>query len=166
MQEFNYIKPEEFLNSWDKDTQNLNYTDFVMFHLINKIGFDLENDFFRSKTVVYSDVLTKDEITDLSFVLIDNLEVFLTSKCISCPLACWKDPNSKIGNVEGIPTLVKDVLANKDAKKIEALSMDIFNYAINPIISKFYESKKRQKKSYIFVSYEKIFGAKNSVLFN
>jgi len=148
MDQHKYIRLDEFFSSWDKKYEQLNHIDYAMFHLINLLGQELENDFFKSETVRYDFALTHDEISDFSFSIVDTLEVFLNNQCLKCPVKCFLDPNGLFKYSPDIPTIVKNVLKDNKSTKADALAIDLLNYVINPIVSKFFKDKKTTEKEY------------------
>ena len=143
-----YIKLDEFFSSWDKTYDALNNIDYAMFHLINLLGEDLENDFFKSENVHYEYVLSHEAISDFSFAIVDTLEVFLNNRCVRCPVKCFRNPEDVFKSSDDIPTIVKTVIIDDESKNKEALSIDLLNYVINPMVSKFFKTKETEDKEY------------------
>ena len=148
MDQHNFIRLEEFFSSWDKEYDQLNNIDYAMFHLINLLGQDLENTFFKSDMVRFDFALTHDEISDFSFSIVDTLEVFLNNQCLNCPVKCFMMPDAEFKEQSGIPTIVKNVLKDGKPKNVDALAIDLLNYVINPIVSKFFKAKRIEGNDY------------------
>ena len=145
-QQTNYINFREFINSWNKIYKDLDNLDYAMFQLINYIGYDLEQSFFRNFDEKSDIQLNHREICDLSFIIVDVLEVYMRKHCLSCPLKCYLDPEKQANlDQENIPVLLKNFVEGNLKSYInnnDCLRYELKNHIIDLAVENYYKKEK------------------------
>jgi len=85
----NYISAHEFVKCWEKEIYELTQLDYFIFILINRLGAEMESEYFTqvdSEDVLY---LSSEEIAGLAFNIGDSLQLFFEKNCFgTCTLGC------------------------------------------------------------------------------
>jgi len=85
-----YIPASEFVKAWEKEVYELTNLDYFIYLLMNSIADLLEHKFFPEQHNANEEfLLDKDEITSLSFLVGDNVQLFFEKNCFgTCGLNC------------------------------------------------------------------------------
>jgi hypothetical protein len=145
-QQTNYINFREFINSWNKIYKDLDNLDYAMFQLINYIGYDLEKAFFKNLDEHSAIQLNHREICDLSFIIVDVLEVYMRKHCLSCPLKCYLDPEKQANlSQENIPVMLKnfiDINQKNYVNNNDCLRYELKNHIVDLAVENYYKKEK------------------------
>jgi len=93
-----FISVREFVESWEKELYELTNLDFFIYQMMNTLGRQLQNHFFKHQNDNLNISLDFDEIGTLCFNLGDSFEYFLEENCfhdcqLNCPLDLEKTVN-------------------------------------------------------------------------
>ena len=138
-----YISVNEFITSWEKEVYELNNLDYFSFLLINYLGNQIENDFFRDKGQTPYLRIEPEDIGTLAFNIGDSFESFLEHNCFGdCKLSCPTHLNEKMDpatvNLDGHHLHILQVINSKDVDKRQFLMTDILNYVVLDTLFDFY----------------------------
>ncbi len=139
-----YIPASEFVRAWEKEVYELTNLDYFIYLLMNSIADLLEHKFFPEQHNVNEEfLLDKDEITTLSFLIGDSVQLFFEKNCFgACNLNCPTQLDKKITTDE-ILALAKipgsiEFSAHNCSSKEDCLKYDLMNFVLIDVIIDFY----------------------------
>ena len=139
-----YIPATEFVRAWEKEVYELTNLDYFIYLLMNSVADILEHDFFPNQHNVNEEfLLDKDEITSLSFLIGDSVQLFFEKNCFGvCPLNCPTQLNKKISTNEilSLEKLQENLQfgARSCSSKEDCLKYDLLNFVLIDAIIDFY----------------------------
>ena len=138
-----YISVNEFISSWEKEIYELNNLDYFSYLLINFLGSQIENEFFRDKGHIPYLRIEPEDIGTLAFNISDSFESFLEHNCFGdCKLSCPTRLNEKMDparvDLDGHHLHILQVINSKDLDKRQFLMTDILNYVVLDTLFDFY----------------------------
>ena len=139
-----YIPATEFVRAWEKEVYELTNLDYFIYLLMNSVADILEHDFFPNQHNVNEEfLLDKDEITSLSFLIGDSVQLFFEKNCFGvCPLNCPIQLNKKISTDEllSMGRLPENLqLGTRScSNKEDCLKYDLLNFVLIDAIIDFY----------------------------
>jgi hypothetical protein len=138
-----YISVSEFISSWEKEIYELNNLDYFSFLLINYLGNQIENEFFKDKRQTPYLRIEPEDIGTLAFNIGDSFESFLEHNCFGdCKLSCPTKLNEKMDpaavNLDGHHLHILQVINSDDIDKRQFLMTDILNYVVLDTLFDFY----------------------------
>jgi len=138
-----YISVSEFISSWEKEIYELNQLDYFSFLLINYLGNQIENEFFKDKEQAPYLRIEPEDIGTLAFNIGDSFESFLEHNCFGdCKLSCPTHLNEKMDptavNLDGHHLHILQIINSKDLDKRQFLMTDILNYVVLDTLFDFY----------------------------
>lgn len=138
-----YITIHEFIESWEKEIYELNQLDYFIFILINKLGYQIEHNFFSQFNKNPYLQIDTDEIGTLSFNLGDSLESFLENNCLqncdlSCPIRIDKSLTPEEKDFVEKNLRIVQLITEDDLDRKQFLITDILNYVVLDTLFDFY----------------------------
>lgn len=138
-----YISIHEFIDSWEKEIYELNQLDYFIYLMINKLGFQIEQNFMAVRNKNPYLVIDPDDIGTLAFNIGDSFESFLENNCLSnCDLECPCKLDENLSNTEK-EYVEKNLhivhIINEDNwNRRQFLVTDILNYVVLDTLYDFY----------------------------
>jgi hypothetical protein len=138
-----YISIHEFIDSWEKEIYELNHLDYFVFLMINKLGFQIEHDFFTEKNKDPYLKIEPNDIGTLAFNIGDSLESFLENNCLcNCSLKCPVKLEEKLSikeqqYVERNLHIVH-IINEENWSRRQFLVTDVLNYVVLDTLYDFY----------------------------